>query len=327
MSTTALPTIVVLHDPAGPAPAGIEALNERARIRHATDRDELRAAIADAEVLLVMGQRPLVAEVWPHAERLRWIHVVSAGVDALVFPELAASDVLLTNARGMFDRAIAETVLGMVLYFAKDMPTTTALQRRREWRHRETEVLQGTRALIVGTGTIGREIGRILGAVGVATTAVARRARSGDPDFARVHGPEVLHECLADADWVVIATPLTAQTRGLFDREAFAAMKPGARLINIGRGPVVVTDDLVAALRAGTIAGAALDVFEEEPLPPEHPLWAFDNVLVSPHMAGDFIGWQRALMDQFRDCFDRWQAGEALPNTVDKQRGYVPTRG
>jgi phosphoglycerate dehydrogenase-like enzyme len=133
-----------------------------------------------------------------------------------------------------------------------------------------------------------------------------------------------MNEVLPEADFVVVAAPLTDSTRGLFNASAFKQMGSHARLINIGRGPIVDTDALVGALEAQELAGAALDVFEQEPLPEDHALWGMEQVIVSPHMAGDFQGWREALSEQFLDNFDRWRNGESLENVVDKDRGYVP---
>lgn len=328
MASSELPVIALLTAPEEAPPPGLERLDGRARINHATSKEGLIAAISDADILLVTDFRTrVVAEAWPYAQRLQWIHATSAGVDALLFPELIASPLPVTNARGIFDRAIAETVLGLILFFAKDFRTTLALQKRHEWRHRETQRIQDKRVLVVGAGSIGRQIARLLGSVGMHVEGMASRERSEDHDFAAIHGPEALSEQLGKADYVVIAAPLTESTRQLFDAQAFQAMANTAKLINIGRGPIVVTQDLVEALRHGEIAAAALDVFEEEPLPPDHPLWEMNNVFISHHMAGDFIGWRSALTHQFVDNFERWLAGSPLRNTVDKQRGYVPAEG
>jgi phosphoglycerate dehydrogenase-like enzyme len=152
-----------------------------------------------------------------------------------------------------------------------------------------------------------------------------RRAREGDPDFGVVHDAAELTRHLPDADYVVAVAPLTEQTKGMFDAAAFAAMKPSARFVNVGRGELVVTSDLVAALERGAIAGAALDVFESEPLSSDSPLWTMPGVLISPHMSGDFIGWRHTLVEVFAENFRRWRAGEPLRNVVDKALGYVPS--
>jgi phosphoglycerate dehydrogenase-like enzyme len=214
--------------------------------------------------------------------------------------------------------------LGTVLAFAKDFPGNYRLQAETQWRHRETERIAGARVLIAGTGPIGRATARMLRAVGMRVSGMGRTERAGDPDFGTVYSDERLHEKLADADYVVALAPLTERTRDMFDRKAFAAMKPSARLINVGRGDLLVEDDLIEALRSGEISGAALDVFRTEPLPPDSPLWGQRNVLISPHMSGDFIGWKDALAELFRDNFTSWVTGADLRNVVDKRLGYVP---
>jgi phosphoglycerate dehydrogenase-like enzyme len=240
----------------------------------------------------------------------------------VLFPELIASDVILTNSRGVYDRAIAEYVLGLMLAFAKDMWTTADAQRRREWRYRETELLQDRRLLVIGAGGIGRAIARLARAAGMKVEATARTGRS-DPELGRITAVADLGGVLGDADYVVIAAPLTPETRGLFTAAAFERMKPTARLINIGRGAIVDEAALLDALRRKRIAGAALDVFMQEPLPKEHPFWDLPGLVVSPHMCGDFIGWTAAVADLFVKNYLRWRRGELLLNIVEKALGYV----
>ncbi|WP_158887156.1 D-2-hydroxyacid dehydrogenase [Amycolatopsis anabasis] len=299
---------------------------ERAAVVRYTRAGGLEAALAGADVLFVYDfLSTAVPGAWLAADRLRWLHIASAGVDPVLFDGLRDSDVVLTNSRGVFDDSIAEYVLGVILTFAKDFARSWALQEDSCWHHRETERIADRHALVVGTGPIGRAIARMLRAAGMRVSGAGRRAREGDPDFGTVHASGDLAEHLPGADYVVAVAPLTEQTKGLFDARAFAAMKPSARFVNVGRGELVVTGDLVEALRAGRIAGAALDVFETEPLPVDSPLWTMDNVLVSPHMSGDFIGWRTTLVEVFRDNFDRWLAGRPLRNVVDKRLGYVPS--
>jgi phosphoglycerate dehydrogenase-like enzyme len=216
-------------------------------------------------------------------------------------------------------------VLGLVLAFVKDLPGTLAAQADRRWRHRETQRLAGRRALVIGTGPIGRATGRLLRAAGLQVAGIGRIGRDDDPDFGTVHPFGELLERLSVADFVVAAAPLTDETEGMINARTLAAMSPSARLINVGRGGLVVTQDLVAALRGGGLAGAALDVFETEPLPAGSPLWGMPNVVISPHMSGDAVGWRPALAELFVDNFLRWRAGRPLRNVVDKRLGYVPT--
>lgn len=298
-------------------PPGLDAVADAADLRLVRDHDELRELAGDADVLLVYDFRTtLVEDEFARMAGVRWIHAASAGVDAVMTDDVAATSVTVTNAQGIFDRGIAEWVLGMMLVFAKDVLTTLGLQRRHEWRHRNSQLLEGRRLLVVGAGSIGREIARLATAVGMRVEGVARSERTDDPDFGRVAPSTELLDVLPTADYVVVATPLTEQTRGMIGAEELKAMPAHAVFMNIGRGPVVDQSALVEALRSGAIAGAALDVFEEEPLPEDHPLWDFDNVVVSPHMSGDYEGWVEALGHQFAENFDRWTKGESLMNVV-----------
>ena len=314
----ARPRIAVLNAPgAGPWP-GLEPISAEAEIVHAHSAKELAEALVGAEILVVTDIRAEAIEsAWPAATSLRWIHATSAGVDRIAFEALAKSDVVVTNARGVFDHAIAETVLGSVMAFAKDLRTTFELQAQRTWRHRETETIRGQQMLVVGAGSIGRQIARYARGVGLRVSGVARTCREDDPDFERVAGAGELAALLPAADWVVIAAPLTRETRHLFDGDMLGRTKRGARLINVGRGAIVCTRALVGALKRGQLAGAALDVFEEEPLPADHPLWGMNNVIITSHMAGDFAGWRPALSGQFIELFRAYRRGEALPSRVD----------
>jgi phosphoglycerate dehydrogenase-like enzyme len=285
-------------------------------MRFAGDATALADALPGAEVLLVWDfTSGAVREAWPAADSLRWVHTASAGVDRLTFPGLLESDVTLTNSRGVFDRPMAEYVLGLVLAMAKDLPGTFAAQARREWLHRETEPIAGRCAVVVGGGPIGRAIAGLLGAVGMDVELVGRR------EF------DDLPRLLPRADWLVLAAPLTDATRGMLDAATLALLRPSARVINVGRGALVVEPDLVDALQTGRIAGAALDVFAREPLPADSPLWTLPGVIVSPHMSGDLIGWRQELVEVFRDNLARYRAGEPLRNVVDKTLGYVTTGG
>lgn len=323
MSTPTWPTVVVLY--ADQRPPGMHAVEKHANVRYVTV-EQLSHALRGADVLFVWDfLSEALRDAWPAATDLRWVHIASAGVDRLLFPELVDSDVVVTNSRGVFERPIAEYVLATVLAFAKDLAMTWSLQVRRTWHHRETERVQDTHALVLGTGPIGREIARLLSCVGIRVAGVGRTARTGDPDFGVVHACSELGEVVGAADTLVIAAPLTESTRGLIDATVLVRMKPTARLINVGRGPIVDTDAVLEALRSGRIAGAALDVFPEEPLPADHPLWTTPGAVISPHMSGDVVGWLDTLADLFVAAFDRWRRDEPLPNVVDKHLGYVPT--
>ncbi len=267
--------------------------------------------------------RPRLLDVVPRAPRLRWIQSISAGVEELASPTLPAHGVVLTNAAGVYDPGLAESVLGFLLAFSTRLLEDARL-RPGEWPAEEITLLRGSTALVVGAGSIGTEVGRLLRAAGLHVRGVARTPRTPDETFEEIVGPDELLRELARADHVVNVLPITDATRGLLDAAAFAAMQPHAVFVNVGRGATVDEPALVEALERGVIAGAALDVFAEEPLPAESPLWRMPNVLVSPHRAGDHEGWADDVVALFVDNLRRFVAGEPLRNVVDVELGYAP---
>jgi phosphoglycerate dehydrogenase-like enzyme len=319
------PVVAVLCQTSDQRPPHLEFLEGRVELRYA-DAEGLVSAVMGARALFLWDFFSLaVADVWAHCDRLEWIHVAAAGVDKLLFDGLRESGVTVTNARGVFDRPIAEFVLASVLAHAKRLHESRDLQRERVWRHRDTRTVVGARALIVGTGPIGRETARLLAAAGVQVRGAGRTAGSDDVDFGEVVASADLVSHVGWCDYLVNAAPLTEETRGLLDADVFAAMRPSAHLINVGRGETVVEPDLAEALSDGALDGASLDVFEREPLPADSPLWGLPGAVVSAHMSGDVLGWRDALARQFVANAERWLAGEPLANVVDTTLGYVPT--
>ena len=219
-----LPRLVVLRD--ADRPPRLDEIARLADVREVSAPD-LHEVLPGTEVLLAWDFRsPALAGAWEAADRLRWVHTASAGVDNVLTPAVAASGVTVTNSRGVFDAAIAEYVLGLVLMFAKDLGGTWERQRAREWQHRETEPVAGATAVVVGVGPIGRATAALLGAAGMRVRAVGRTARTGDPDLGEIVASSELAALLPDADYLVLAAPLTDQTRGMVDGAALAAMKP-----------------------------------------------------------------------------------------------------
>lgn len=323
---TPLPKVLVLGATAEDPPPGIELVQQQVEVAFATDTEGVHSELPSAEIAFVENPRsfaPLLEEAWPTATALRWIQAAAAGVERLLFPALVESDVVVTNARGVFDQAMAEYVIGLMSLFAKGFVATVDRQRRREWEGHDTEKLEGRHVLVVGVGPIGRAIGRAAAALGTEVRGVGRNARGGDDVFDVVLGVDELRDALEWADWVVDVLPETAETHHVFDAAAFASMRPSARFVNVGRGSTVDEDALVEALERRTIAGAALDVFEEEPLPTGSPLWAMPNVIVSPHVGGDFGGWREAVVELFVENLVRYLDGRPLRGVVDKRLGFV----
>ncbi|MFB0834650.1 D-2-hydroxyacid dehydrogenase [Arthrobacter halodurans] len=326
------PRVAVLTADGVPAPHNLPALRERADVV-LVDAAGLAGALGDADVVFLWDFfSTALRDAWP-ADGTgggpggipAWVHVAAAGVDAMLFDGLRDSRAVLTNAHGFFDTPIAEFVAASVLAHDKGLHASKSLQHAGRWEHRELARTAGSRALVVGTGGIGRATARLLRAVGLEVRGAGRTARDADPDFGRVVASSELAAHVGWADHVVLAAPLTDQTRGIVGAEVLGAMRPSAHLVNVGRGALVDEPALVAALGRGAIAAASLDVFAAEPLPGGHPFWSMENVHVSAHMSGDVEGWRGALADQFLANLDAYLAGRPLANVVDKARGYVPS--
>lgn len=281
------------------------------------------AMAAITAVLQWSGTRETLREAFARCKNLRWVHAWSAGVDAWLFPELVKSDVVLTNSKGVYSAALGEFALLAMLYFAKDVLRLRRDQAAGKWAPFEMERIEGRTVGIVGYGDIGRAVATRARAMGMRIFATKRHVPAGaDAVVERYFSPGGLHAMLAECDYVVVAAPLTAETRHLMGDAEFAAMKPSAVLVNVGRGPVVDTDALVRALSGKKIRGAGLDVVDPEPLPAGHALYGMDNVLLSPHCADVVAGWKENSMRFFVEQYGRFEKGEPLLNMVDKRLGY-----
>ncbi|HUL34407.1 MAG TPA: D-2-hydroxyacid dehydrogenase [Candidatus Eisenbacteria bacterium] len=280
----------------------------------------------DARVILNWsGSLELFRGVFLRCPNLRWVHSRSAGLERSLFPELVASEVPLTNGTGVFSDSLGEFVLGAMLYFAKDFRRMIRSQARGAWDPFTVHCIAGKVVGIVGYGDIGRSVAERARAMGMTVLALRRnvsRARDRDALVAKVYSSENRKELLAQSDYVVVAAPLTEETRGMIGEAELAVMKPTAVLINVGRGPIIEEKALIRALSENRIKGAALDVFEQEPLPPGHPFYRMENVLLSPHCADNTPEWLADAMKFFVAQYGRFRAGEPLQNIVDKQRGY-----
>jgi len=284
----------------------------------------LDSAPRNAEVLFHWsGKRDLLRAAFLHSPNLRWVHSRQAGLDAILFPELVASPIPLTNGTGVFSQSLGEFALAMMLYFAKDFPRMLRNQAAHRWEIFEVDELAGHTVGIVGYGDIGRAVARRAHAMGMNVLALKRHPPSqGDDLVQKVYGPKDLHVMLAQCDYVVCSAPLTAETRHMISAAEFAVMKPTAVVINIGRGPVIDQSALTLVLSQKKIRGAGLDVFEHEPIPPGDPIWACDNVFISPHTADHTHDWLDQAMQFFLKQYHLFRKGEKLQNIVDKHLGY-----
>jgi phosphoglycerate dehydrogenase-like enzyme len=318
-------TVVVLGDPAEAPLEKLKELGPGVRVKIAKTAEELSPELVEARVLFSWsGPKAEVARVLEHAPNLEWIHARYAGLDGLLFPELIQSPVPLTNGRGTFSQSLGEFVIAAALYFAKDL--TRMLKAKAEHRWEVFNVLElSTQTMgIVGHGDIGRAIARRAKAFGMRVLALRRDTspREGDENVDRVYPNSELHAMLPECDYIVVAAPLTPYTRHLLSTAEFNVMKPEAIVMNVGRGPVIDEAAITEALRSGRIRGAALDVFEVEPLPKESALWDMGNVLISAHTADHTKDWLNDAVNFFLEQFARWRKGEPLKNVVDKHAGY-----
>ena len=263
------------------------------------------------------------------ASKLKWVQITAAGVGDLLFPQLVESPVVVTNGRGLHAIAMAEHTLGVILSFARKLHLARDAQAARRWDQPRLwgavpgigELAGGTLGL-VGLGSVGKAIAERARVLGLRVIALRRHPDREPAPVDEQWGPGELPRLIEQSDWLVLAAPLTRETRGLIGARELERARPGAVLINLGRGALVDESALVAALQSGRIAGAALDVFEREPLPSESPLWDMPQVIVTPHISG--LGpryWERAI-DLFRGNLCRFLSGEPLTNVVDKREGY-----
>jgi phosphoglycerate dehydrogenase-like enzyme len=299
--------------------------------------------LEDVEVML-RGRLPADTfdRILDRAPSLRWVHSATAGVERVLTPASRARGLLITNARGVFSRPIAEYVMLMILAVSRRLPQLLELQAERTWQPLESRELRDVTVGIVGLGSIGRAVGALATAFGCRVLATRRRSEAGtaasggtdavaathdDPPLGslmldRVLPPERLPELLAESDFVVLAAPLTADTHGLIGDEAIARLKPGAWVINVARGELIDEHAIGRALREGRIGGAVLDTFREEPLPPSSPLYDLPNLILTPHTSWSSTRVLDRSVGLFCANLRRYAAGEELINVVDPTAGY-----
>jgi len=293
---------------------------------HLPDYKHVDQEIKDAEIAITWSVRPAQIAA---AKQLRWIHSPAAAVHQLIFPELVNSDIVLTNAREVHGPVVAEHVIALIFALAKKIPDAVRLQEKREWGQQimwdelpRVREVAGATVGLVGLGSIGRAVAKSAKALGMRVVAVREHLEKGSEGADAVFGPAQMNEVFRQADYIVLAAPVTASTKAIASAERLALMKLDACLINVGRGPLVDEAALAAALREKKIGGAALDVFPKEPLAADSPLWDVPNLLITPHTAAltDKL-WERHYA-LFSENLRRYLSGQALLAVVDKRKGY-----
>ena len=302
--------------------ARIQALAPDMRLLVTTDRQAIEDALATIEIAVKQFPQALM----PQAPHLRWFQQWGAGADWLLdHPEVAASALMVTTGSGVHAIPISEHILAYLFAFARALPQAIRCQTQRVWQQPEWSrifELAGKTMVLIGVGAIGERTALMANGLGMRVLGVRQNADVSTPGVEAMFAPEALLEVLPQADFVVITAPLTEATRGLIGEAELQAMKTTAYIVNIGRGGVIDEPALVRALQAGRLAGAGLDVFASEPLPPDSALWAMENVIITGHYAGATPIYDERAMAIFLDNLRRYRAGEPLRNVVDKALGY-----
>jgi phosphoglycerate dehydrogenase-like enzyme len=320
-----IPTLV-LADPGEPQLSMLDELREVANVVIGNSANSLDKSAENAQVVFNWSASlSLIREVFLMSSKVRWVHSRSAGLERTLFPELIAADVTMTNGSGVFSPSLGEFALAAILYFAKDFRRMIRNQNARRWEPFDVLPISGKTVGIVGYGDIGRAVAARLRPMGMHVLGMKRHVsaeNNSDSLVDQIYSPAQRIEMLARCDYIVVAAPLNAETRGLIGEAEFTAMRSDAVIINVGRGPVIDERALIKALSERTIKGAALDVFDEEPLPEGHLLYRLENVLLCPHCADHTPDWLDNAMRFFIAQFERFRRGEALLNVVDKKLGY-----
>jgi phosphoglycerate dehydrogenase-like enzyme len=318
-------TLLIIADPRAPFLKRMPGLPENLEIVITDDPEKLKACAGAPDIILYAHvDGSLLASVLPFAGRVRWIHSLWTGVEGIIGPELLEHPALLTNGRGVFRWPLADWVIAAMLFFAFDFRRVIEQQRAGVWKPFVAQSLSGRSLGIVGYGGIGSAAASRARPFGMTIAALRRRQElfAGDSLVDRPYAAGQLPQLTAASDYILLAAPLTSETRSMIGEAEIAAMKPTAVVINVGRGPVIDEAALIHALESGHIRGAALDVFNNEPLPADHPFWRMPNVLLSPHTADRVDGFLVPAFACFLENLDRFRNGTPLLHTVDKHAGY-----
>ncbi|WP_031498459.1 D-2-hydroxyacid dehydrogenase [Bryobacter aggregatus] len=318
--------LLVIAEPGGRYLSLLPKLGDKVQYEVTKDPARVEELAADADVILTgMGApTPTVNAAIGKAQKLRWLHSLSAGVDHLMATSLRESHIPVTNAKGAYSQSLGEYCIAAMLFFAKDLRRMLNSQKAGKWDVFDIDMLQGKTLGILGYGDIGKASARRAKAFGMKVIALRRRPEksAGDECADEIWGMDRKQELMAVSDYLLLAMPATPDTKGIVSTEELKAMKSDAVIINLGRGNAIDERALITALQEKSIRGAALDVFEVEPLPEGHVFYSLDNILVSFHTADHSRTWLEDSMEIFLANFDRFVKGEALQNLVDKSVGY-----
>jgi phosphoglycerate dehydrogenase-like enzyme len=300
--------------------AKITGLAPNYRLLVSAVKDEIETFLDDIEI----AAADFPVEWIRRAPRLQWYQQWGAGTDWLIrHPDIARQNFILTNASGVHSIPISEHILALMLAFSRRLHTAVRAQMERKWVPvDDAGELAGKKVLLIGVGAIGRQTARLASALGMHVTGMRRHPGKFVPGIEKMVGAEQLLEMLPDADFVILTIPLTGETKHFINGKAVAAMKPGAYVINIGRGATIDEAALIEALKSGKIAGAGLDVFEEEPLPEHSPLWSLENVIITAHYSGNTPHYDARAFEIFLENLENYTTGKPMRNVVDKNRGY-----
>lgn len=310
--------VTVLVSPAVPAPllAGLRERNPEVAFVALNEDGTAPQELATAHAVLRVGlNKPQLSGLLRRFPAITWVHTSTAGFDWAMVPEIPERGIALTRSAAAYAVPIGEFTVALIASLVKKLPVLAGAQREHRWANEDPLDIAGLRLGVVGAGGIGHEVAWRAAVLGMQVTGLQRSPRP-QLHYQDVLGPDRLHELLGSSDVVVIACPLTAETRGLIDAAAIAAMPAGSYLINVARGPVVVTAALVDALRSGHLSGAALDAFDVEPLPQDDPLWDTPNLTITPHISYKSGRNVERVLDEFEANLGRFLAGQELENTM-----------
>jgi phosphoglycerate dehydrogenase-like enzyme len=298
----------------------IQAIQPAARLVITAESREIEPILEDIEIAAAHFPIQMILR----APNLRWFQQWGAGTDWLMrYPDIAGRDFILTNASGVHSIPISEHILSYLLAFSRGLPKAIRVQEQGKWLAEVPSFeLSGKTLLLIGVGAIGRRTAQLASALGMHVIGVRRNPDQVYPGIQRMVGTQDLDRYLPEADFVVLTVPLTPETQGLINAATLAKMKPSAYLINIGRGQTIDEPALISALQNGQIAGAGLDVFTTEPLPPDSPFWKMENVIITPHSSGSTPYYNERALNIFIDNLERYTQGKPMKNVVDKKRGY-----